>query len=83
MARVKEMAAKAKAYMQSIAGENHALSGIPEDAPAAVCRNGTFVGKREGDVAVFRGIPFAEPPDMEIPRQCAVLPISASTGTRI
>ena len=53
---------KAKAYMRSLAGENHPLSALPQDAPAAVCRNGTFVGKQEGDVQSFLGIPYAVPP---------------------
>ena len=59
---IEKTAAEIKAAMQSRAGENHTLSEIPENVPTAVCRNGTFVGKKEGDVLVFRGISFAEPP---------------------
>ena len=62
MESLKKKAAETKAAMRALAGENRALSAVPQGAPAAVCRNGTFVGKKEGDVLVFRGIPFAEPP---------------------
>ena len=30
----------------------------PENAPAAVCRNGTFVGKKEGDVNSLQNLAF-------------------------
>ena len=62
MASLKKTTAERKAAMRSLAGETRTLSAIPQNAPAAICRNGTFVGKAEGDVLAFRGIPYAEPP---------------------
>ncbi|MBP5312212.1 MAG: carboxylesterase family protein [Clostridia bacterium] len=47
-------------------GDNAAPEQIPDGAPAAKCANGTFIGKMKGDVAVFRGIPFAVPPVGEL-----------------
>ncbi|MBQ7500473.1 MAG: carboxylesterase/lipase family protein [Clostridia bacterium] len=46
-------------------GENKRLSGEYDPALAVQCVNGTFVGKVEGDVRVFLGIPFAQPPTGE------------------
>ena len=43
-------------------GENMRLSGSFDPALAVRCVNGTFVGKREDKVDVFRGIPYALPP---------------------
>lgn len=59
---IEKKAAEIKAAMKSLAGENHTLSVAPQNAPTAVCWNGIFVGKQEGDLLVFRGIPYAEPP---------------------
>ena len=43
-------------------GINKAIDGEYDKTAAAKCANGTFVGKRFGDVVEFRGIPFAKPP---------------------
>ncbi len=43
-------------------GENHPVSGEYDEALAAHCKNGTFIGGRAGNVLVFKGIPFAKPP---------------------
>jgi len=43
-------------------GENREIIGKYDKALAARCYNGTFVGKKNGDVAVFLGVPFAKPP---------------------
>ncbi len=51
-----------KERLQSSFGENRELGTVPEGSPQARCENGVFVGKQEGDVSVFRGIPFAAPP---------------------
>ena len=47
-------------------GENQRLSGDYDPALAVRSENGTFVGKTEGDVSVFLGIPFAQPPIGEL-----------------
>lgn len=62
MTSAKKKAAEAKAYMLSLAGENRLLPSIPEGAPSVPCQNGVFVGKEEGGVLAFRGIPYAQPP---------------------
>ncbi|MBR0425047.1 MAG: carboxylesterase family protein [Clostridia bacterium] len=43
-------------------GVNRAISGEYDPALAARCHNGTFVGKTNGTIDVFYGIPFAVPP---------------------
>jgi len=43
-------------------GENLAVSGEYDPSAAAACENGTFVGRREGEILVFRGIPYAKQP---------------------
>ncbi|MBR0538319.1 MAG: carboxylesterase/lipase family protein, partial [Clostridia bacterium] len=52
--------------MLALAGENRQISGDYDEASAAVCHNGTFVGQPEGDVIAFKGVPFAEPPVGEL-----------------
>ncbi len=51
-----------KDKIRSTYGENHPITGEYDPALAAKCRNGTFVGRADGTVTVFRGIPFAQPP---------------------
>lgn len=51
-----------KEIMSARYGENKRLSGDFDPALAVRCVNGTFAGKPEGDVSVFLGIPFAQPP---------------------
>ncbi len=51
-----------KAYMSSLYGENKVLSEDPDPEHSVRLRNGTFVPKVQGDVRVFKGIPFALPP---------------------
>ncbi len=51
-----------KERLQAAWGENRVLEAVPEGAPSAGCENGIFVGQKEGDVSVYRGIPFAAPP---------------------
>ncbi|MBR4727781.1 MAG: carboxylesterase family protein [Clostridia bacterium] len=38
------------------------IDGSYDAASAVRCSNGTFVGRREGDVRAFKGIPYAEAP---------------------
>ena len=51
-----------KDMMAARYGENKRLSGDVDPALAVICINGTFVAKAEGDVSIFLGIPFAQPP---------------------
>ena len=47
-------------------GVNRVIEGDYDPSLAVRCHNGTFVGKRDGDIDVFRGIPFAKPPVGEL-----------------
>ncbi|MBQ3285447.1 MAG: carboxylesterase family protein [Ruminococcus sp.] len=43
-------------------GINQIITGEYDAALSATCGNGVFVGKSDGDILAFRGIPFAKPP---------------------
>ena len=45
---------------------NNEITGNYDKALAAKCENGTFVGKKNGSVIEFRGIPFAQQPVGEL-----------------
>ncbi len=45
---------------------NNEITGSYDKALAAKCENGVFVGKKNGDVIEFRGIPFAQQPVGEL-----------------
>ena len=47
-------------------GENRPVTDGYEPSLAATCCNGTFVAAREGNIAAFRGIPYAKPPVGEL-----------------
>ena len=47
-------------------GQNLIMSDEFDPSLSAKCRNGTFVGKKNGDVCEFRGIPYAKPPVKEL-----------------
>ena len=68
-----------KAAMRAMAGENRQITGVYDEALAAVCHNGTFVGQAEGDVIAFKGVPFAEPPIGEL-RWKPPVPAAAGNG---
>ena len=51
-----------KDRLQAMYGENHRITEAYDETLAATCFNGTFVGKPEGDVLSFKGIPYAVPP---------------------
>ncbi len=60
------MAVNTKARIRAAWGENQPVTGAYDPDLAAVCANGTFVGKRKDGVLAFRGIPFACPPVGEL-----------------
>ena len=60
-------------------GVNRPIDGEYDKTLSAKCRNGTFVGKLNGDVIAFRGIPFAKPPVGEL-RWKRPAPVGISFG---
>ena len=52
--------------MHALYGENKMITGDYDSTLAAVCDNGTFVGKEKEGVLIFKGIPFAAPPVGEL-----------------
>ena len=56
----------AKENIRAAYGVNKRIEGGYDAQLAAECRNGIFVGKQSGDVAVYRGIPFAKAPVGEL-----------------
>ena len=51
-----------KNRIRSTYGVNRELEKVSDPSHAAVCENGTFIGKDAGETISFRGIPFAKPP---------------------
>ncbi len=45
---------------------NEEIKVIPKGAPTAKCYNGTFVGKVQEDVHVWKGIPYAKNPEGDL-----------------
>lgn len=43
-------------------GINKVMTGSYDKSLSVKCHNGIFVGKKEGDVISFKGIPYAKPP---------------------
>ena len=61
----KDKFAKEKARVQALFGENKELKENPDKEHSVKCLNGVFVPKMDGDVRIFKGIPFALPPIVE------------------
>ena len=51
-----------KSVIHARYGENQPIAGEYDPSLSVKCFNGTFVGKADDEVDVFRGIPFALPP---------------------
>ena len=64
---------EAQIVIRSRYGENRPITGEYDEALAAHCKNGTFVGGRAGNSLVFKGIPFAKPPTGSLRWQAAAL----------
>ena len=49
---------EARARMTALYGENKRITGDYDESLAVKCINGTFVGRKNGDVIAYKGIPF-------------------------
>ena len=57
-----EKTVQPKERMRKLYGENLLIVNEYDKEMSAVCDNGTFLGFKDGDTLVFRGIPYAKPP---------------------
>ena len=55
-----------RARLAAMYGENREITGEYDTELSAKCKNGTFVGKLNGDIIEYRGVPFAKPPVGEL-----------------
>ena len=51
-----------KKYIKNLYGENKEITGEYDKDLSITCNNGIFVGKKNGSVLSFKGIPYAKPP---------------------
>lgn len=51
-----------KEEIRNLYGENREITSTYDEKSAAICSNGTFVGKVDDGVISFKGIPYAEQP---------------------
>ncbi len=57
-----EKALTPKERVRAAYGVNRGIEGEYDRSLAAACDNGVFVGRKDGDILAFRGVPFALPP---------------------
>ena len=51
-----------KKYMKNLYVENKEIAGEYDKDLSIACNNGIFVGKKNGNVLSFKGVPYAKPP---------------------
>lgn len=61
-----EATLSAKESIRASYGENRPIDGDYDETLAVRCRNGVFVGRLNGGILSFRGVPFAKPPVGEL-----------------
>lgn len=71
--------AETRRRMRALFGENKPVTGYYNEAVAARCENGTFVGKKRDGITAFLGIPYALPPTGER-RWKAPFPVTPDDG---
>ena len=62
MSKQNDKIVKEKNRVKALFGENKKLDVNPDKAHSVKCLNGTFVPKVDGNIRIFKGIPFALPP---------------------
>ena len=62
MSKQNDKIVKEKNRVKALFGENKKLDINPDKAHSVKCLNGTFVPKVDGNILIFKGIPFALPP---------------------
>ena len=67
--------------MHDLYGENHEISGKYDESLAVKCHNGIFLGKKNGNILSWKGIPFAKPPIGNL-RWKAPVPLPKSNAVR-
>lgn len=64
-AAANEKKPSARERVRAAFGVNRPIGSEYDKALSAKCENGVFVGKKDGDILAFRGVPFALPPTGE------------------
>ena len=60
------MSKDVKKRIRATYGVNRERELVDDPSFAAVCENGTFIGRQAGETIAFRGVPFAKPPVGEL-----------------